>query len=224
VLLRDFLKYALPAMGNDMVWGIAFTMYSVILGHLSSNVVAANSLTSTVRNLAAVICFGLSSSGAIILGKAMGDNRLEEAKRYAGRLVRLSIYTAIFAGFIVLALRPALIHLTDSGYFKLSGEAKGYFGIMLLITSYYILGQSLNTMLICGVYRAGGDVKFGLIMDACTMWGYAVPMGLLCAFVFKIPPMWVYFVLCLDEFVKMPIVIRRYFKYKWLRNITRDHT
>jgi putative MATE family efflux protein len=224
VLARDFLKYALPAMGNDMVWGMAFTMYSVILGHLSSDVVAANSMTSTVRNLAAIICFGCSSSGAIILGKAMGDNRLDDAKRYAGRLVRLSIYTAIFAGLVVLALRPALISLTDSGYFKLSAEAKSYFSTMLLITSYYILGQSLNTMLICGVYRAGGDVKFGLIMDACTMWGYAVPVGFLCAFVLKIPPMWVYFILCLDEFVKMPIIIRHYFKYGWLKNITREET
>ena len=223
VLTRDFLRYALPSMGNDMVWGLAFTMYSVILGHLSSDVVAANSLNATVRNLATVVCFGCSSSAAIILGKAMGDNRLEDAKRYAARLARLSVYTAIAGGLLVLALRPLLLQLTNGGYFKLSEGARGYFGIMLFITSYYILGQSLNTVLICGIYRAGGDVKFGLITDFFAMWAYAVPVGFISAFVLKLPPMWVYFILCLDEFVKMPVIVRHYFTFKWLKNITRDN-
>ncbi len=222
VLTRDFLRYSLPSMGNDMVWGLAFTMYSVILGHLSSDVVAANSLNTTVRNLATVVCFGCASSAAIILGKAMGDNRLDDAKRYAARLARLSVYAAIAGGLLVLALRPLLLQLTNGGYFKLSDGARGYFGLMLFITSYYILGQSLNTMLICGIYRAGGDVKFGLITDFFAMWAYAVPVGFICAFLLKLPPMWVYFILCLDEFVKMPVIIRHYFTFKWLNNITRD--
>ena len=93
---------------------------------------------------------------------------------------------------------------------------------MLYINAYYILGASVNTMLICGIFRAGGDVRFGLICDIFAMWGYAVPIGLLCAFVFKIPEMWVYFVLCLDEFVKMPVIIRHYKKGTWLQNITRQ--
>ena len=221
-LTRDFFRYALPATGNDMIWGMAFTMYSVILGHLSSDVVAANSLTTTVRNLATVVCFGCSSSAAIILGKTMGDGKLDLARRYAGRFVRLSIYTALVGGALVLLLRPALLSLTNEGYFKLSQTAKGYFSTMLYITSYYVLGASVNTMLVCGIYRSGGDVRFGLITDACAMWLYAVPVGFFSAFVLKLPPMWVYFILCLDEFVKMPIFIRHYFTFKWLRNITRD--
>lgn len=221
-LMKEFLRYALPSMGNDMIWGLATTVYSVILGHLSSDMVAANSLNGTVRNLATVVCFGFSGSAAIILGKTMGDSRLEDARRYSARFVWLSIISALVGGAVILALRPVLLGLTDSGYFKLSAQAKEYFSTMLYISSYYVLGMSLNTMLVCGVYRAGGDVKFGLIMDACTMWGYAVPAGLLCAFVFKIPPMWVYFVLCLDEFVKIPVIVRHYFKYSWLKNITRE--
>ena len=222
-LLKEFIRYAVPAMGNDMIWGLATTVFSVILGHLSSDIVAANSLNGTVRNFATVMCFGLSGSAAIILGKTMGENRLEDAKRYAGRFVFLSVASAVVGGLIILALRPFMLSLTDTGYFKLSLQAKEYFSTMLYISSYYIIGVSLNTMLICGVYRAGGDVKFGLLMDAATMWGYAVPAGLLAAFVFKIPPIWVFFVLCLDEFVKIPIVVHHYFKFTWLKNITKDN-
>ena len=84
--------------------------------------------------------------------------------------------------------------------------------------------MSLNTMLICGIFRAGGDVKYGLICDTVAMWGYAVPIGLICAFVLKLPEMWVYFILCLDEFVKMPVNFWHYHKRGWLRNITREQT
>ena len=41
VLLRDFVHFSLPALGNEFVWGAAFAMYSVILGHLGESIVAA---------------------------------------------------------------------------------------------------------------------------------------------------------------------------------------
>ena len=94
---------------------------------------------------------------------------------------------------------------------------------MLLINSYYVMGAAVNTTLIAGVFRAGGDSKFGFICDTIDMWCYAVPLGFLAAFVLKLPVMWVYFLLCTDEFVKWPWVIRRYRSGKWLNNITRDN-
>ena len=213
-LMRDFLRYALPTMGNEFVWSLGFSMYSVILGHLNPDVVAANSVTSVVRNLGTVVCFGVAGSAAIIMGKALGANRIREAEVYAGRLVRLSLYTAAAGTALILAIRPFVMAGMD-----LTDQAREYLGIMLLISAYYIFGVSFNTMCICGIFRSGGDVKFGLRMDLTCMWGYGVLFGMLAAFVFKLPPMWVYFVLMLDEFVKMPI---HHYKGKvWLRNITR---
>lgn len=220
-LMRDFIRFAVPSACNDIIWGLAFSVYSIILGHLSSDIVAANSVASVVRNLGTVICFGTSSSAAIILGKAMGDNQLEQAKVYASRFVRLSVWTALIGGAVILLCRPLVLDFMYL-YVTVTDVVRSELSTMLLINSYYIMGASVNTMLICGVFRAGGDVKFGLCCDVIAMWLYAVPIGLLCAFVFKIPEMWVYFVLCLDEFVKMPVVIHHYKKRGWLQNITRS--
>jgi Na+-driven multidrug efflux pump len=73
-----------------------------------------------------------------------------------------------------------------------------------------------------GIFCAGGDSRFGLVCDAFTMWGFAVPPGLFAAFVFRLPPMVVYFILFPDEFVKMPFIYRHYHRYGWLKNITRE--
>jgi len=220
-LMRDFVRFSVPAAANDIIWGLAFSVYSIILGHLSSDIVAANSVAAVVRNLGTVVCFGVSSSAAIILGKAMGYNRLEEARVYGRRFAWLSVWTAVAGGALILLTRPLVLQFMHY-YVTVTETVRGELSTMLLINAYYVIGQSVNTMLICGIFRAGGDVQFGLKCDIIAMWGYAVPVGLLCAFVLRLPEMWVYFVLCLDEFVKMPVVIAHYRKGGWLRNITRE--
>jgi len=220
VLMRDFIRFALPAAANDIIWGLAFSVYSIILGHLSSDIVAANSVASVVRNLGTAFCFGTSSSAAIILGNALGSSRLKEARVYASRFVMLSITTALAGGVIILLLRPFVLDFMHL-YVTVTDVVRSELNIMLFINAYYILGMSLNTMFICGIFRSGGDVRYGLICDTVAMWGYAVPVGLICAFMLKLPEMWVYFILCLDEFVKLPVNVWHYKKLGWLRNITR---
>ena len=114
---------------------------------------------------------------------------------------------------------PFVVRFAD-----LTETGKGYLRTMLLINSYYIMGTALNSTLIQGIFRAGGDSKFGLICDTIDMWCYAVPLGFFSAAVLKLPPMWVYFLLCTDEFVKWPWVIKHYKSRKWLKNITREQT
>ena len=220
-LMGDFIRYAVPSAANDIIWGLAFSVYSVILGHLSSDVVAANSVASVVRNLGTVACFGSASSAAILLGNSMGEGRLEEARVWAGRFAWLAVWTALAGGGVILLCRPLVLKFMYL-YVTVTDTVRSELSTMLYINSYYILGASLNTMLICGIFRSGGDVKFGLLCDAVSMWCYAVPMGLFCAFVLRLPEMWVYFILCLDEFVKIPVNLIHYRKRAWLRNITRD--
>ena len=73
VLLNDFIRLSLPALGNDLSWSVAFSMYSVILGHLGTDAVAANSLVTVVRNIGSVFCFAIASAGTILLGQIMGQ-------------------------------------------------------------------------------------------------------------------------------------------------------
>ena len=217
LLLKDFIHLSLPALANDISWGVAFSMYSVILGHLGTDAVAANSLVTVVRNFGTVLCFGSASAGGILLGNVMGEGDMERAKKYASLLLRVTIVTGAIGGLLILAATPFVLHFA-----KLSETAMRYLKYLLLINTYYIMGSAVNTTLIAGVFRAGGDTRFGLICDTIDMWCYAVPLGFIAAFVFRLPVLVVYFLLCTDEFVKWPWVIRRYRSGKWLRNITRD--
>lgn len=218
LLFSDFVRLSLPALGNDIAWGVAFSMYSVIIGHLGTDAVAANSFVIVVRNFGTILCFGMASAGGILLGNKIGENRLEEVKKDAGRLMKLTVASGALGGLIILAVTPFVLK-----YAALSGTAMHYLKYMLLINTYYVMGAAVNTTLIAGVFRAGGDSRFGFICDVIDMWVYAVPLGFIAAFVLKLPVMWVYFLLCTDEFVKWPWVIRHYRSDKWLHNITREN-
>lgn len=216
LLTKDFFKYSLPAVGNELVWGAAFAMYSVIMGHLGEDIVAANSVVNTVRQLASVLMFGTAYGGAIVLGKDMGAGKMDVAERNASRLARVTILFGVFGAILLICLYPVLPYIAN-----LNETAAHYRDVILFINSYSVIGAATNTVLICGIFRAGGDSKFGFFADTINMWCVSVPLGLLAAFVFKLPPLWVYFILYLDEFEKIPFVIRHYFKKGWLKNITR---
>ena len=144
-------------------------------------------------------------------------NRMEEAKECASKILKLAIITGALGGVVILLISPLVLEFAD-----LTENAHKYLKYMLLINSYYIMGGAVNATLIAGVFRAGGDSRFGFICDTIDMWVYAVPLGFIAAFVLKLPVMAVYFLLCTDEFVKWPWVFKHYRSMKWLKNITRD--
>ena len=219
LLTGDFVRLAMPALGNDLSWGMAFSMYSVILGHLGNDAVAANSMVVVVRNLSSTFCFAVASAGGILLGNVMGEGKLDKAKEYASQVMKMTVLSGLVGAVILIACMPLVLRFAST---SLSETAMGYLKVMLWINTYYIMGGAVNTSLIAGIFRAGGDTRFGLICDTIDMWCYAVPLGFFAAFVLKLPVLWVYFLLCTDEFVKWPWVISHYRSGKWARNITRD--
>lgn len=218
VLSEDFRKMALPALANDIIWGLAFSVYSIILGHLGTDAVAANSLVTVVRNFGTTMCFGVASAGGILLGQLLGDNKKEAAEEAAHELVIVTLWSAVLGSLVILIASPFVLHFAD-----ITKTALGYLRVMLLINAYYVFGPAINTTMICGIFRSGGDSRYGLIVDLIDMWCYAVPLGLFAAFVLKLPVLWVYFLMCTDEFAKWPWVIRHYKKKGWLLNITREY-
>ncbi len=216
-LRKGFSKYTTPILMNSFMWGFGFNMITVIMGHLGSDAVAANAIVAVAKDLISCLCFAISAGGVIMVGNELGANRLEEAKAYGAKLVHLAIVSGIIAGIILAASTPIVTHFA-----KLTPTATHYLTVMLLMCIYYMVGRSINCAVISGVFTAGGDTKFGMICDTITMWAFIVPVGALAAFVFKLPVLVVFFLLNLDEIIKLPAVYIYYKKYNWVRNIVSD--
>ena len=215
-LKRDYYRYTIPVLANELVWGCGFTMFSVIMGHLGSDAVAANSVANIVKNIIACVCLGIGTGSGILVGNELGSGNLETARKYGRQLCKISLTTGAVSGLLILLSSPMVLMFTAS----LTEQAHAYLQIMLYICSYYMIGKSINSTVIAGIFCAGGDTKFGLLCDAVTMWVIIIPLGAFAAFVLHLPILAVYFLLNLDELVKLPAVYRHYKQYKWVKNLT----
>lgn len=216
-LHRDYIKYTIPLLLNQLGWGGGVAMYSVIMGHLGSDATAANSIASIVRSMIASLCWGIATGVGIIIGGMLGRNELDEAKKAGGSFVRFSLWIGAGSGLVILAVTPLILNVIE-----LEPQAQVYLKYMMLMAAYYIIGNSLNSTIISGIFPSGGDTRFGMWCDIITLWCVVVPMGMLGAFVLKLPVLAVAFILTLDEFVKIPAVYRHYMKYNWVKNITKE--
>ncbi len=219
ILTGDFLKISLPSIGNDLIWSLATTVFTIILGHLGDDIVAANAVAMMVVNIGAIAMRGFANATTIIVGQVLGANQIEQTKKYSVKLLLLTVYVGIAGSLIIVALRPWILSFYSG---KLSAQAISFLSSMMFMTTYRMIGEGINTCLICGCFRAGGDTKFGFYTDMIMMWFVAIPVMAAASYVLKLPPIWVYFAMTLDEYEKMPIVFVHFLKFKWMKNITRD--
>ena len=215
-LEKDFFRYALPILGASLAWGIGFTSYSAFMGHLGTDATAANSVAAVVRDLVCCLCNGLASGGGILVGNELGAGDLKKGKLYGDRLVKLAFLTGGLSTAIMLVLTPVIM-----SFVKLTPGAQKYLLGMMLIMAFYMIGRAVNSIIINGIFAAGGDTMFDMYSLAITMWCVAVPLAAAGTFLFHWPVLVVYACTCLDEVGKIPWVLHHYRKNKWVRDLTR---
>ena len=168
VLFKDFLHYALPVILNELMWGAGFSMNSVIIGHLGSPAVAANSVAQVTRNLATVVAFGVANATAILLGRTIGEGDVKRAETYAGRWVRIALAAGAAAAGVVLLALPVMglrCLVTMPCYFLLARPAWGLAAARLPI------GRGRRTAPVaCGKawWRLCGAVALVLLAGVCV--------------------------------------------------------
>ena len=217
VLRKDFIRYAIPVVINEGVWGLAVAANTAILGHMSSSAIAANSAAQVIRQLSQVTTFGLAGATAIYVGKTIGEQKLVEAKAYARKFTQLSVITGAIGGVLILITSPFIISMLN-----FDDGARAYLQIMLIVMSYFVVAQAYNATMIVGTFRAGGDTRFGIYADFFSMWTGSLAMAFIASRFLGLGVPVVYILLMSDELIKIPVTTIRYKSYKWLKNVTRE--
>ncbi len=217
VLAGDFRKLMMPMLGASLLWGVGFTSYTAIIGHMGTDAAAANSVSAVVRDLMCCLCNGISAAGGILVGNELGAGNLERGKVYGIRLAKLSIINGFLSTALVLLVTIPVVR-----FMILTDEARRLLTMMMVILSIYMIGRCICTVVINGVFASGGDTLFDMYSLVVMMWCVAIPLALAGAFVFHWSPVLVYACTCLDEVGKVPWVLYHFKKYKWVKDLTRS--
>ncbi len=215
-LSADFRKAVLPLFGGVCFWGAGFASYTAVMGHLGSDTAAANAVAAVVRDLLCCLTDGMAAATVVVVGNELGAGRLARGRLYGNRMGLVSLAVGTLSGAAVLAVAPFVLEAV-----ALTPGARTLLRSMFRILALYEFGRCVNTIVINGVFTAGGDTMFDFYSLAVTMWGLAVPSAFLGAFVFRWPPVVVYACTCIDEVGKLPWVYLHFRRYKWVRDLTR---
>ena len=215
-LSGDFRRAVLPLVGGVVFWGCGFASYTAVMGHLGPDTAAANAAAAVVRDLLCCLTDGMAGATVVLVGNELGAGRLARGRLYGNRMGVLSILVGLVVAGAVLAVAPAVLRSMS-----LTPAAHALLGRMFWVLAPYMVGRCINTIVINGVFTAGGDTLFDFYSLGVAMWCLAVPLSLLGAFVLHWPPVVVYACTCVDEVGKLPWVLHHYLRYRWVKDLTR---
>ena len=70
-----------------------------------------------------------------------------------------------------------------------------------------------------GIIRSGGRTKYVMMIDVFGTWLIGVPLALVCGLVWRLPIVWVYFILSQEELVRLIISVFMFRGRKWMNTI-----
>ena len=219
IMWKDYLKYSTPIAGGDMLWGLVGLLRGIIIGHLSSEIIAAYGATDLVMQLSTIFIFGLSSGGCVLIGKTVGAKDYKLTKEYSKTLQIIFGITGFFFALIVFFTRGPIIN----NFFDISNEAKIIAMQFLLIGAFSTWATSYAAACFVGINRGSGDAKFVVKTDLVCGWLIVLPLSALSGLVLKLPPPFIFMSMRIDQFIKVFIAYFRLNKTeKWIKNVTRD--
>lgn len=224
IIAGDFIKYSLPVVLNEGMWSLAMSLYSIIMGHMpnSTPILAAYTIAGNIDRMAAVALFAAGNAAAVIIGRDIGCGDTKEIYGKGVALNFVCFVTGIISMGILLTIRATLLDGFIFPLMDISAEAGELAKMMLTFIAVVMPLRSLNLCNIVGVFRGGGDVRFGLICDIGPLYCVCLPAAALCGLVFGLGITAVYVCICLDDFCKVFLCLPRLRSGKWINSVTRE--
>lgn len=209
-------KKALPVAMNETIWGLGMSMYLVAYAFVGEDSIASIVISNQFMGLFWSFMGGLSSACAIMLGKKLGENNLELARKWGIKFTKLSFLSGIFFGASLFLLSG-----TIADQFKhLPVEARTSISLILKVFSIYIPIKFINVIHIVGTLRSGGDTLFTLLAEIGPLWLIGVPLAFILSIYSGLPLYLIVALVNLEEVIKMGILLWRFFTFKWVKNLT----
>lgn len=216
-LRKDFTKIYVPIFFSTVVWAISIPIQTAILGHISSDALAANNIASTFYQYAKVVTFAMSSCSGVMIANAIGEGKRELVKQAGRTLSVLDVILGIILAALLFFLRKPLLSL-----YTLTPAAMALTDSLIILQAVIMLGMAYQMPVSFGVIQGGGDAGFVVKMNSISTWLIVIPLTIMGAFWWHVPIIPLVLIIQSDQLFKCVPVFLRFRKYTWIRKLTRD--
>lgn len=212
---KQFLIMLLPILVNEFLWSVGQNVNTFIYGHLETGDLAAMSMTGPIQGLFIGALSGVSQAAGILIGKRLGAQEYDQAYQESKKLMWYGLIGSLLLSILLIALRRPYVLL-----YKVEPEVQTVSAGLLLAFAVLAPVKVANMILGGGIIRSGGKTTYIMIIDMIGTWLVGAPLGLLTAFVFHLPVVWVYFILSQEELVRLFISFLVFRRKKWMASLS----
>ncbi len=218
---KDFLKKIVPVLTPilccEFLWSLGENVYAVIYGHIGTESCAAMTLTYPLQTLAIGALSGVSAAAGVMIGNDLGKDNKDKAYADSKSFVKVTIEVSLGISMLIALLGGLYVKL-----FHVSDDTKQMTVYILFAYALVFPAKVINMVLGGGVLRSGGQTKYIMAVDMIGTWIFGVPLGLLAAYVLKLPIYYVYFILSMEEYVRVLLCVLLFKSKRWMVNMTKE--
>ncbi|GHV44436.1 MATE family efflux transporter [Clostridia bacterium] len=214
-MLRDYLKYGLPVLTGDLLWGVNLSVQGAIVGRLGPAVIASVSISNIVFQIVSVGIYGLANAAGVVVGQTVGAGDYDKVKAYARTLQVIFVTLGVAAAVVLFTAKDYILLL-----YNISGETVTVAKQLMTVLSVTIIGTAYQMPTLTGIVRAGGATHFVLVNDLIFVWGLVLPSATIAAFVLGAPAWIVFACLKSDQVLKCAVAAVKVNRFRWMKNLT----
>lgn len=211
------MRRVFPFIVNEFFFSIGMSIYIILVSrNLGSDAYEGFRMAETLVNLFYVVMFGIGSAVAAMMGEVLGRKNMELADSYGNYFLLVGFIAALGLAGINTALARPLISLFNNDSAVVVGNAISVmyvFSLRLFLRCFVIL--------LFSTFRAGGEAKYVMFLDAGVLWIVGVPLALFLTKVIGIQNVAIfYLIMQIEPLARVLIGMGHYHKRKWMKNLT----
>lgn len=212
--VKDYLHILVPMFICEFFWVLGENVYAFIYGHIGTKACAAMTLINPIVSLMIGALSGISQAAGIMIGKLLGANEKEKAYATSKKLMKTGLLGSLLLSVFLLLLKSYYVRI-----FQVEADVRSMTEMVLIAFAVISPVKVQNMILGGGILRSGGKTKYVMGIDLVGTWMFGVPLGLLSAFVLGLPIAWVYFILSLEEGVRLLISWGIFRRKNWMQQL-----
>lgn len=211
--MKQYLVILMPLLVCEFFWSLGENVYASIYGHVGTKALAAMTLTNPLQALVMGALSGVSQAAGVMIGKRLGADDTKSAYEDSKRMMYTGLACSILLSVCVIVFNKYYVMI-----FHVEDDVRLMTRYLLAVYA-FVMPVKVQNMILGGILRSGGKTTFVMAIDMIGTWIFGVPSGLLAAFVFQLPIAAVYFVLSMEECVRVIISLVVFRKKKWMQTL-----
>ena len=210
----SYLAILFPVLVIEFMWSLSENVYASVYGHIGTPECAAMTLTYPVQGLTVGALSGIAQAAGILIGKELGKGEKHSAYQKSRRLL---LYGLI--GSFVIAALTVLAMGVYTDFYNVEEYVKSTARQILIAFVVVLPVKVLNMILGGGIVRSGGQTRTMMIIELLGTWGFGVPLALLGAYVWNLSIPLVYFILSMEECVRLLLTWIVFVRKNWMKKL-----